>query len=93
MEIKDKDLQELKISDIFEKYSDKRIFIHTPDGMQEMGNFFIKSRECVEISTNKRKDKVSLDHLFLSKDGWIFAKDSINKEVLTVDGFEKIERR
>lgn len=88
--INDTDLQELSIQEIIEKYSDRRIYVTTPDGLQEIGNFYIKERECVTIATHKRNDKVSEDHFLLSTEGWIYAKDALGKEVLTTEGFEKI---
>jgi hypothetical protein len=88
--ITDKDLQQLSIKEIIDKYPNRQIFVSTPEGMQEIGDIFVKERECVEISTSNRKDSVSEDHMLLSKNGWIYAKDSLGKEVLTSLGFETI---
>ena len=90
MIVKDENLQKIKVKDLFDKYSDRDVYITSPDGMVRLGDFYKKKRKTCKIETTKRSEKVSVDHLLLSDTGWIKAEDSLNVKILTNDGFEEI---
>lgn len=84
------DLKKIKVKELFEKYADRDIYIKSPDGMVQLGDFYKKKRKVCAIATEFRKETVSVDHLLLSETGWIKAEDSVSKKVLTDNGFEEI---
>ena len=90
MKVTEKDLRKIKVKELFEKYSDRDIYITSPDGMVQLGDFYKKTRKTCVITTVSRSEKVSIDHLLLSEKGWVKAEETLNKKVMTIDGFEEI---
>lgn len=86
--------QKIKIKDLIDNYQDIAFLINTPDGFNEIGDFYIKSeRPIYEIVTvDDFKTKCSMDHKFETSKGWKFAKDITKADfILTKDGFRKVK--
>ena len=86
--------QKIKIKDLIDKYQNTAFLINTPDGFNEVGDFYIKSpRDLYEIFTvDNYHTKCALDHRFETSKGWKFSKD-INKGdlLLTKEGYRAIK--
>jgi intein/homing endonuclease len=85
--------KKVKIKDIIENYRDSTFLINTPDGFQEVGDFYIKGpKPLYDIETvDNYKTISSGDHKFESNQGWKFAKDlNVDDYLLTKEGFRKI---
>lgn len=91
--------EEVTIEKIFNEYSENKILAHTPDGFQEIGDFYKKKeRECFLIKTSGGLElECSGDHLIETTGGWVLTSvlnerlssgDSIN--VLTQNGIERL---
>lgn len=87
--------QTVSAKDLIDNYNNKEILIDTPDGYNQLGDFYIKyGYNCYEVVTDSgRSAKVSEVHKFEinSKFNWIETKDiNVGDEIYTKDGFEKI---
>mgnify|MGYP000850237224 CR=1 FL=1 len=88
-----KNKQKIKIKELIDNYQDKSFFLNTPDGYQEVGEFYIKNnKDIYKIETvDKFKTKCSGDHKFETSLGWKFAKDITKKDLLlTKAGYRKV---
>jgi|GEM_PF-1728324 RecA/RadA recombinase len=87
--------QKIKIKELIDNYGDIAFLINTPDGFNEVGEFYIKSpRQIYLIKTKSNyRTKCSEDHKFETSLGWKFAKD-ITKEdyILTKEGYRKVNK-
>lgn len=83
--------EEIYVSDLFENsfYHDKVVFIDTPDGFSEIGDYIKKIRDCVLIQLENYKTiECSIDHLIETDTGWKRADNlSYFDKILTNDGF------
>lgn len=87
-------LQKVKAKTLVDKYQDSEILIDTPDGIQLLGDFYIKKpRNIIKVQTvNNFSAKVSEDHLFETTKGWKNAKNiQINDHLITRSGTNKVK--
>lgn len=87
--------QKIKIKDLIDNYTNSAFLINTPDGFQEVGDFYIKSERDIYLiqTVDNYKTKCSGDHKFETSEGWKFAKDISKKDfILTKEGFRKISK-
>ncbi len=84
---------DVEAGDLIENYKDENLLISTPDGFQELGDFYIKKpRNILEFTTSGKNTKVSEDHLFKTMSGWKKAADiSIGEFIFSVDGFIEVD--
>jgi len=85
--------QKIKIKDLIENNQDKSFLLSTPDGFNEVGDFYIKSERPIYLikTADDFKTKCSEDHKFETAEGWKFAKDITKKDyILTKEGFRKV---
>lgn len=85
---------EMTMGEIF-SHKDKTILIDTPDGFQEIGDFYHKDfRDIYELKlVNGYKCHAAEDHLYETSKGWVHAKDlTKNDIVLTKNGFFNVKR-
>jgi len=84
---------EISAGDLIE-LTNKTILIDSPDGFQEIGDFYIKkSRDIYHLKlSNGVSCKSSYDHLYETERGWIKAEDlSVKDSVLTKTGFYNVK--
>lgn len=91
-EVVSKNSKEIPIEKLGEELGKSDLLIDTPDGFQEVGDFFIKPpRKCFKINTADFKCSASCDHLFETVDGWKKTEElSVGDTVLTKNGFQDI---
>jgi RecA/RadA recombinase len=85
--------QKIKIKDLIEGFKEESFLLNTPDGYQEVGDFYIKGpKSLIEVKTiDNYKTISSDDHKFETQEGWKFAKDLNKKDfILSKEGFRKI---
>jgi hypothetical protein len=80
--------------DIINKYSENKILIHTPDGLNEISDLYLKENlKCYILETANRKAKTSFNHQYEINEfnNWVFAKDiKYGDDVFTIDGWEEV---
>ncbi len=84
----------IKIKDLIDKFQNKSFLVNTPDGFQEIGDFYEKGeRDLLKISTaDNYTTKCSIDHKFETSKGWKFSKDVLKKDlILTKNGYREIK--
>ena len=85
--------QKIKVKDLIEELKEKSFLINTPDGYQEVGDFYIKGpKYLIDLETADNYRTISSDdHKFETQEGWKFARD-LNKNdfILSKEGFRKI---
>ncbi|MEG1141612.1 MAG: hypothetical protein RSE41_04055 [Clostridia bacterium] len=84
----------IEIKDLIDNYNNIPFVIDTPDGFQEVGDFYIKPEITIfEIITEKGyKTKCASNHKFETVEGWKFAEDITCYDcILTKEGFKKVE--
>ena len=83
-------LKEIEAGDLIQNHLSSEVLIDTPDGLQELGDFYIKKpRVIYEVGTvDGYKAKVSEDHLYETTSGWKKAKDlqKFNDYLITKSG-------
>lgn len=80
-------LRKIKVSELM-NYSDREILIPSPDGMVAIGDFYLKTRKTVSVRLDTGiEEKVSVDHKYLTNEGWVDAENCKGKSVLTTEGF------
>jgi len=88
-----KNSKKIKIKDLIENYQNKAFLVATPDGYNEVGDFYIKHpRSIYDITTEfDFKTKCSEDHKFETMTEWKFSKD-LNYEdyLLTISGYRRV---
>jgi len=85
--------KKIKIKDLIENYQEKSFLIATPDGYNEVGDFYIKhSRPIYDITTEfDFKTKCSEDHKFETMTEWKFAKELTQEDfLLTLSGYQRV---
>jgi len=85
----------IKIKDLVDNYKDIPFLLNTPDGVNEVGDFYIKkNKEIIKITTaDNFSTKCSTDHKFETSLGFKFAKDITKKDlILTKDGYRKVNK-
>lgn len=83
----------IKIKDLIDNYSSKSFLLNTPDGFQEVGDFYIKkNKNIIRVETEGNfQTTCSFDHKFQTSEGFKFAKDLFFEDkILTKDGYKKI---
>lgn len=82
----------IPIKQLLDKNQDKTVLINTPDGFQEIGDFWYKTERFIfEIKTKNHNIKCSSDHLIETNIGWIEAAHLIlGNKILTISGYEEI---
>ncbi|MFW6281456.1 MAG: hypothetical protein ACOC1O_01505 [bacterium] len=85
--------KKIKIKDLIDNYQNESFLLNTPDGFNEVGDFYIKEdRNIYDIITEDNfYTKCSNDHQFETRDGWKYA-ENISKQdfILTKEGFKKV---
>ncbi len=84
----------IEIETLYNSNISNMILIDTPDGYQEIGDFYKKSkRECFKILTsNKLSIKCSFDHLLEKRLGWEKTENlNIGDAIYTKDGWSEIK--
>lgn len=87
--------EELSVYDIIRELHSIALLIDTPDGWQELGDFFIKKPQPIyEVFTvNGDSAKVAANHIFEFPGGWIKAKElTTTHALLTKIGYSKIKK-
>jgi hypothetical protein len=90
----EKNSSKIKIKDLIENYTDSAFLLNTPDGFQEIGDFYIKGpKPLYDIETVDGFETIaSDDHKFESTSGWKFSRDLSSKDyLLTKEGSRKIK--
>jgi len=87
--------QKIKIKELIDNYQTTAFVLSTPDGFEEIGEFYIKSpREIYEVLTvDGFKTKASIDHNFETSKGWKSSKDILKTDlILTKDGYRSVKK-
>lgn len=83
----------IEIKDLIDNYKDTAFVLDTPDGFQEIGDFYVKPEiDIYKVSTKSDYNtKCASNHRFETKEGWKFAKDITCEDyILTKSGYEKV---
>lgn len=87
-------LTKIKIKDLIDNHQNSYILINTPDGYNEVSDFYIKSpRKIYKITTvDNYYTKCANTHKLETLDGWKYAQDiSKNDSILTKEGYRKVK--
>jgi intein/homing endonuclease len=88
-------IEKIKIKDLIDNFQNSAFLLNTPDGMQEVGDFYIKGPKPLKKITTVDDfyTKCSDDHKLETPEGWKFAKDISKKDlILTKNGFRKVSK-
>jgi len=85
----------VKIKDLVDNYQNKSFVVNTPDGFQEVGDFYIKGERNIRMvkTVDGYRTKCSDDHKFQTPEGWKFSKDikPLHDQVLSVNGYKTVK--
>lgn len=82
----------INIKTLIDVHAKDYVLIDTPDGVQTMNDFFIKTfKPCVYVSTTNHDIECSERHLLQTDYGWILSKDlTLGISLLTQTGYEPV---
>lgn len=82
----------IKIIDVINKFNNTNFLVSTPDGYQNVNDFYIKDKHIIyTIKTDEYSIKCSDTHRIETPNGWKYANELCKNDlILTKNGYQKI---